>query len=279
MSQFEYLSRVSFGNYLPVDSPIHRLNPGVKLAGVTLLILAITLSRRLEGLLAAIGLILLFLIFSKVSIKYALRGLITPLPFILLMAVLQIFLTSYQSAEIPIFAWKFLRITHSGLIAAAELCLRFAALVLLLTFSSATISTLEMVHGIDLLLSPLNAIGLKTRAAAMVVQIMLRFIPVLALNAEKIAKSQASRGAAWGDKHSGIIERARQLLPLILPLFSGSLRQADALAHAMLARGYGSPNKRTHLTQYSLTFIDGLFLIIIVAISWLILFWPFTSVL
>lgn len=275
MSQFEYLGRVTFGNYLPVDSPIHRLNPGIKLAGFTLLILAITLGKSLEGLLAAIVFIILLLVISKVSLKYALRGLLAPLPFILIMAVLQVFLTSYQSGEMPIIAWNFLMVTNSGLMAAAGICLRFTGLVMLLTLSSATLSTLETVHGIDILLSPLNAIGIQTRAVAMVVQIMLRFIPVLALRAEKIAKSQASRGAAWGDKHSSIVEKARQMLPLILPLFSGSLQQADALAHAMLARGYGVVKKRTHLIQYHLILLDGVFLLIIMIASWLILFWPF----
>ena len=275
MSQFEYLGRVSFGNYLPVNSPIHRLNPGVKLGGFSLLILAVSLSKSLPGLAAAILFILLLLAFSKVPMKYALRGLLTPLPFIVLMAILQVFLTSYQSGETPLAAWKFLMITRSGLLAAAAICLRFSGLVLLLTLASATLSTLEMVHGIDILLSPLNTIGVRTRAAAMMVQIMLRFVPTLALNAEKIAKSQASRGAVWGDRHGSIFERARQLLPLILPLFSGSLRQADALANAMLARGYGAQEKRTHLRQYRLTVWDGCFLIFIAAASWVVLVWPF----
>ena len=275
MNSFEYLGKVSFGNYLPVNSRIHRLNPGVKLAGFSILILAVTLSKSLAGLLASMLIVLLLLVISKVSVKYALHGLLAPLPFILIMAILQVFFVSYRSEEVPLTAWKFLMVSRSGLLAAAAICVRFSSLVLLLTLASATISTLEMVHGIDILLSPLSAIGVQTRPAAMVVQIMLRFIPSLALSAEKIAKSQASRGAAWGDKHSSIFKRAGQLLPLILPLFSGSLRQADALANAMLARGYGTRVKRTHLTQYQLTILDGVFLLFIAAASWVVLAWPF----
>lgn len=275
MSQFEYLGRVSFGQYLPVNSIIHRLNPGIKLAGFSIFVLAVSLSKQLGGLLAAIAAIVILLAFSNISLKYALRGLLAPLPFIFLMAVFQLFLISYQSGETTIFVWNFLMITNSGIQAATAICLRFTGLVLLLTLSSTTLSTLEIVHGIDILLSPLSAIGLQTRSAAMVVQIMLRFIPTLALNAEKIAKSQASRGAVWGDPHGSLLERVKQLLPLILPLFTGSLQQADALANAMLARGYGSQNKRTHMVQYNLSALDGAFLIFIVVLSYLLLFWPF----
>lgn len=106
----------------------------------------------------------------------------------------------------------------------------------------------------------------------MAVQIMLRFIPFLAINAEKIAKSQASRGADWDSSKWGIFRRARQFLPLIIPLFSVSLQQADILTNAMLARGYGSNTNRTGLQEYRFTWKDLLFLILSVCAAWLILF-------
>ena len=273
MSQFEYLSRVSFGQYLPLNSPIHRLNPGVKLAGYCLFILALSLSKSPKGLLAAIAIILLLLVLSKVSIKFALKGLLSPLPFILILAVLQLFLASYQSSETALLAWKFFKINYSGICSALLICVRFTGFVLLLTLSSTTLSTLEIVHGIDILFSPLSVLGVNTRPVAMVVQIMLRFIPTLALSAEKIAKSQASRGAVWGDPKARFFQKIKQMLPLILPLFITSLHQADALAAAMLARGYASHHKRTHLAVYSFGIMDGLFLLIMTASSCLILFW------
>jgi energy-coupling factor transport system permease protein len=275
MSDFEYLSRISLGQYLATNSMIHRLNPGVKLAGFSLMILAMTVCKSWQGLLILFGTALIFLLVSRVSIKYALRGLLTPLPFILILALIQILMVSYQSSQPAWFSWHFLKINWVGLLSGAILCLRFSALLLLLTLSSATLSTLEIVHGLDNLLRPLGKIGIPSGQAAMVIQIMLRFIPSLALNAEKIAKSQASRGAVWGDPKGNLFQKTRQMLPLLLPLFTISLQQADALAEAMLARGYASRNTRTSLKRYTSGINDLIFMTLTMALSGLALFGPF----
>ena len=272
MSQFEYLSRVSFGQYLPLNSVIHRLNPGAKLFGFCLFILALSLSKSMAGLLAAIAIILLLLVLGKVSIGFAMRGLRSPLPFIMFLAILQLFLASYQTDDTPLIAWKSLKITSYGVHAALLICVRFIGFVLLFTLSSTTMSTLGIVHGIDMLGSPLRLLGVNTRSAAMVVQIMLRFIPTLALSAEKIAKSQASRGAAWGDSRAKFTQKIKQLMPLILPLFITSLHQADAMADAMLARGYASRNQHTHMAVYAFSVKDGVFLLFMAVSAYLILF-------
>ncbi len=274
MSQFEYLNKISLGQYLPIHSVIHRLNPGVKLAGFIIFILAITLTTHLYGLLVAAGLIFLLFILSKIPIGFAIRGLLPPLPFILIMAIIQLFIISYQSKQTAIFSWGFITITTNGILAGLSLCVRFAALVLLLTLSSATLSTLEIVHGLNVLFSPLNKLGINSGSAAMVVQIMLRFIPILALNAEKIAKSQASRGALWGNPKGSLVQKAKQLLPLLIPLFSVSLQQADSLAEAMLSRGYESHIKRTGLVQYSFGYAESIFILVIFAAAYVILFFP-----
>ena len=117
---------------------------------------------------------------------------------------------SYQSNQPDWFSWHFLRVNNAGLLSGGILCLRFFVLVLLLTLTSATLSTLEIVHGLDILFKPLNRIGIPSGQAAMVIQIMLRFIPSLALNAEKIAKSQAARGAVWGDPKGNLFQKTRQ---------------------------------------------------------------------
>ena len=272
MSQFEYLNRISFGQYLPTGSIIHRLDPRSKILGYTILILALTLSKQIPGLLAAVILIMLLLLISKVPITYALRGLLPPLPFIALLAILQLFITPHPSGDRLLFSYGILSISATSLRFAILLLIRFTGLILLLTLASVTLSTLEMIHGLDLLLKPLNRIGIRTDSAAMVVQIMLRFIPFLAINAEKIAKSQASRGAEWDSSKGGVIRRVRQFLPLIIPLFSVSLQQADTLANAMLARGYGSNVHRTGLREVRFNWMDLIFLIFSACAAWLILF-------
>ncbi|MDK2980638.1 MAG: energy-coupling factor transport system permease protein [Chloroflexota bacterium] len=275
MSDFEYLSRISMGQYYPTQSVIHRLNPAVKLAGFSLLILATTLCKPWQGLLLLVAATLALLVVGKISLKYALRGLLAPLPFILVLAVIQVLMASYQSDQAVWFGWGILRVNGVGLLSGGMLCLRFCALVLALTLTSATLSTLELVHGLDILLRPLNRLGLPTGQAAMVIQIMLRFIPSLALNAEKIAKSQAARGAVWGDPHGNLFQRTRQMLPLLLPLFTISLQQADALAEAMLARGYASRSTRSGLKEYGSGWREVVFMLLVLALCSAALFWPF----
>jgi len=272
MSQFEYLNRISLGQYLPTGSIIHRMDPRSKMLSYTILILALTLTKQITGLLVAIILIILLLSSSKVPITFALRGLLPPLPFITLLAILQLFITPHPSGDRLLFSYGILSVSATSLRFAILLLIRFTGLILLLTLASVTLSTLEMIYGLDLLLKPLNKIGIRTNSIAMVVQIMLRFIPFLAINAEKIAKSQASRGAEWDSSKGGVIQRARQYLPLIIPLFSVSLQQANMLTNAMLARGYGSNTNRTGLQEYRLTWMDLLFLILIVCAACLILF-------
>ena len=275
MSDFEYLSKISMGQYFATHSVIHRLNPAFKLAAFSLFILATTLCKPWQGLLLLLGATLILLGVSKISLKYALRGLLAPLPFILILAVIQVLMISYQSSQADWFSWLFLRVNNAGLLSGGILCLRFFALVLLLTLTSATLSTLEIVHGLDILFKPLNKIGIPSGQAAMVIQIMLRFIPSLALNAEKIAKSQASRGAVWGDPNGNLFQKTRQMLPLLLPLFTISLQQADTLAEAMLARGYASRNIRTGLKEYTAGFPEMLFILLSFFLCALAVFWPF----
>jgi energy-coupling factor transport system permease protein len=275
MSDFEYLSKISMGQYFATHSIIHRLNPAFKLAAFSLLILVTTLCKPWQGLLLLLGAILALLLVGKISLKYALRGLLAPLPFILILAVIQVLMISYQSSPPDWFSWHFLRVNNAGLLPGGILCLRFFVLVLLLTLTSAALSTLELVHGLDLLFRPLNKIGIPSGQAAMVIQIMLRFIPSLALNAEKIAKSQASRGAVWGDPRGNLFQKTRQMLPLLLPLFTVSLQQADALVEAMLARGYASRSTRTGLHEYSSGWKEMLFLLFVLLLCALALFWPF----
>jgi energy-coupling factor transport system permease protein len=273
MSDFEYLSKISMGQYFATHSVIHRLNPAFKLAAFSLLILATTLCKPWQGLLVLLGATLVMLVISKISLKYALRGLLTPLPFILILAIIQVLMMSYQSNQPDWFSWHFLRVNNAGLLSGGILCLRFFVLVLLLTLTSATLSTLEIVHGLDILFKPLNRIGIPSGQAAMVIQIMLRFIPSLALNAEKIAKSQAARGAVWGDPKGNLFQKTRQMLPLLLPLFTVSLQQADALAEAMLARGYASRNTRTGLREYAVGWKELLFILFVLLLCTLALFW------
>lgn len=270
MSDFEYLQKVTVGQYLPLGSWVHRRDPRVKLVGYALLIIALTLTAHLNGLLIGIATTSLLLILSKIPLRYALRGLLTPLPFLLILAVLQFFITAHSISSVTLLKILGAEIFPEGVFAGIRLLVRFCVLVILLTVSSVTLSTLEMIHGLELLLKPLKVFGLQTGSAAMAVQITLRFIPFLAINAEKIAKAQASRGAEWGVRKGNLLKRVRQVFPLIIPLFSNSLRQAETLADAMLARGFAGNAKRTSMVEYQISIRDWVFLLLLVSVSVLI---------
>ncbi|MDO9547090.1 MAG: energy-coupling factor transporter transmembrane component T [Pelolinea sp.] len=262
MSQFEYLRNVSIGQYLRLGSPIHRLDPRAKIIGFSLLIIAISISISLTALLIALFVSVLLIAFSRISFSYAVRGLLPPLPFLVLIALFQLVITPQSASSSVIFEYWKVSISMDGVYAALRLMVRFPALLLVLTMFSSTVSTIEMIDGLDLLLNPLQKIGLKTQNAALLIQITLRFIPFLAMNAEHIAKSQAARGANWDAPERNLITRVRQIVPLIIPLFTTSLRQAENLSTAMLARGLGSTNARTSMHSYSFKLMDGMFLLL-----------------
>jgi energy-coupling factor transport system permease protein len=271
MSNFEYLQKISVGQYFPLDSWVHRLDPRAKLTGFAFLIISLTLSTHLIGLLIGTGVVLLLLAISKTPWRYALRGLLAPLPFLMILAAIQLFITPHVISSIPLARIFGVGIYLEGILAGIRLLMRFCILVILLTISSATLSTLEMIHGLDLLFQPLQRLGFQTGSTAMAVQITMRFIPFLAINAEKIAKAQASRGAEWGVKRGNLIKRVRQFFPLIIPLFNNSLMQAEILADAMLARGYAGKTKRTGMIEYQISIQDWIFILMMLLISAVIL--------
>lgn len=271
MSNFEYLQKVTIGQYVPLGSWLHKRDPRIKLVSFSFLIIALTLSTQIKGLLIGAGFILLLMVISRTSWSYLLKGLSAPLPFLLILSVIQLFITPHPISSVPYIKIIGFGIFTEGIMAGIRVIVRFCILVILLTISSATISTLEMIHGLDLLLKPIRNLGFQTGNLAMTLQITMRFIPFLALNAEKIAKAQASRGAEWGVKRGNLFKRIGQFFPLIIPLFNNSLRQAETLADAMLARGFAGNTKRTSMIEYQISFEDWIFLLIMIIISIIIL--------
>ncbi|MBM3137777.1 MAG: energy-coupling factor transporter transmembrane protein EcfT [Chloroflexi bacterium] len=272
MSEFEYLKNLSMGQYLPVRSCIHQRDPRGKLIAAALLVFSLTLSNSLIGVGFGLIAVLFLLLLSKVPANHALRSLLPPLPFLVFLAVLQIFITPHASGAEPIVRILGIGIFLEGFRSAFLLLMKFLGLIVLFSILSASISTLELIHGLDLLLKPLKRIGIHTGVAAMTVQIVFRFVPFLAISAERIAKAQASRGADWESGRVNLVKKVRQIVPLLVPLFSSSLRQAETLADAMLARGFESSHARTGILEYQFTWQDAVFLLGIGIAAYLILF-------
>jgi energy-coupling factor transport system permease protein len=258
MSEFEYLRYVQVGQYLPTGSWIHRLDPRARMLGALALLAGITLSTRLEGLALGVLIVLALLLAARIPLRYALRSLLPPLPFLLILAVLQFFFPPLGRTGQILFQVGFLHITAAGIYAGLALLVRFSGLVLGISLASYVLSNTELIRSLESLLTPLTRIGLPTQDFVMMVQVMLRFLPFLAQAAERIAKAQASRGANWGTRSGGPLARVRQAFPLLVPLFLNGLRRAEALALAMEARGYSNRVHHTSMLELTFRWRDGL---------------------
>ncbi len=271
MNNFEYLRTVNLGQYLNTGSWIHHLDPRARIACTLVLLGAITFAPRPAGLAAALGVVLLLLWMARIPLGFALRSLLPPLPFLLILAVLQALFPPRGGGSEALFQFWLIRITVASIWAGVALLLRFAALILALGLGSYVISTAEMVRGLESLLSPLRRLGIPTHDFVMMVQVMLRFIPFLAMSAERIAKAQASRGASWGTGGGGPLQRARQALPLLVPLFITGLRRAEYLALAMEARGYANRARHTSMLVLDFRLKDAIAILGAVLIAGLVI--------
>lgn len=270
MSDFEFQRFVTIGQYIPTGSPIHGLDPRTRLVAAALLLVAVTAAPHLLGLALSIVAILSFVVLARVPLTYVWRGLVAPLPFIMFLVVLQILLNP-SSAPQPWAALGPIRISADNVLDGAKILLRFPALILTITLLSACTETTEAVRGLSLLLHPLTRLGLPVQDFVLMVQVALRFLPLLTREAERIAKSQASRGAEWGTGRGGPLRRARQALPVLLPLFLISLERAENLALAMEARGYRGQAARTSMVALHFERRDAVAILIVAAVAAVIL--------
>lgn len=270
MSQFEFLRSIPIGQYLPIESLVHRLDPRARLLAAVILLLALTFCTTLSGLLLGLAFVILALILARIPLRFALRGLATPLPFLVILAALQIFWNA--SPDLPPFLleWGFLRVTITDVMLGVKLLLRFCALILGLGLISYTTTTSQLTQGLNGLLKPLNWLRIPTDDFVMMVQITLRFLPLLAQTTERIAMAQAARGADWDARTRNLVTRIRQVIPILIPLFITSLNRATNMAMAMDARGYGA-RQRTSMMEFKMQTRDWLSLLATGLVSLMIL--------
>ena len=236
------LKNITLGQYYPVESPVHRLDPRMKIVLTILMIVAIFMVHSLAGYLIILAFVYLSSRMSHIPFKVLLKGL-KALRFIL---VLTFLLNLFFSGEgTPLLDWGWLVITRDGLLRAIHYSLRLCFLVVGTSLLTLTTSPIMLSDGIELLLKPLKVIHFPAHELAMMMSIALRFIPTLMDEADKIMKAQMARGA---DFESGdLIARARAMIPLMVPLFVSAFRRAGDLAMAMESRCYHGGEGRTRL--------------------------------
>jgi len=209
-------------------------------------------------LVSAVGL-LIAIAFSKVPIKFMLKGLRAIFGIIIIVVAMNIF---FDAGDNVLFELGFLRITSSGLLAAGRMASR---LVLLITASSLlTLSTspTELTDGMEYILNPFKKIGVPAHEITMMLTIALRFIPTLMEELDRIRKAQISRGADFDT--GGLIKKAKAVIPLLVPLFISAFRRADELALAMEARCYQVDAKRTRMNELVFSKADYVFVFVLI---------------
>ncbi len=237
------LRDITLGQYFPGESPIHRLDPRAKLVAMACYIVALFLGRRL----VTYGILLLALAavvkVSTVKPRALVRGL-KPVVFILVFtAVLNIF---YTPGEALASFWIF-TITREGIVHAFFMVIRIVMLITCTFLLTYTTSPLALTDGLESLMGPLKKIRVPVHELSMMMSIALRFIPTLIEETDKIMSAQRARGA---DFDSGkLIQRAKALIPLLVPLFISAFRRADELATAMECRCYHGGEGRTRMKQ------------------------------
>ncbi|MDO5755232.1 MAG: energy-coupling factor transporter transmembrane component T [Tissierellia bacterium] len=249
------LKDITIGQYIPGNSVIHRLDPRTKILFMITYIISIFLIKDFR-IYIPLGIFLLWVIFStKIPPKYVLKGL-KPLVFII---VLTVGLNIFMTPGIVIARLGPLTITKEGLNLAGFMATRLIFLVMGTSLLTLTTSPKSLTDGLDFLLKPLTKIGFPSEQLTMMMTIALRFIPTLFEETDKIMKAQTARGA---DFESGnIFQRAKNLIPLLVPLFINAFRRADELATAMEARCYRVGEGRTQLKALRFGRIDYLALI------------------
>ncbi|MGN1266375.1 MAG: energy-coupling factor transporter transmembrane component T family protein [Dorea sp.] len=233
---------ITIGQYYPAKSILHKLDPRVKLVATLMYLVSLFLVTNVWGYIVATVFLVAVIRMSKVPFSYIVRGLKPIVMLLMITVVFNLFLT--RSGDV-LFSWWIFTVTEGGLHTAAFMAIRLIYLIIGSSLMTFTTTPNELTDGIEALLGPLNKIRVPVHEIAMMMSIALRFIPILLEETDKIMKAQIARGA---DLESGnMIQKAKSMIPILVPLFVSAFRRANDLAMAMEARCYRGGEGRTKM--------------------------------
>lgn len=271
-SRFEFLGSTIIGQFIPRSSWFHQRDPRARLISYLLIFFAVVFAPDLFGLVLGFITAALIYVIARLPTRSTFKVVLRALPFILILAVLQILFSTPQDSDIVIWIILGKRITQAAAMNAVSLVSRFLVLIALINAMVMSISTSQVITAIFHLLKPFERIGFPVNDFSMVVQITLRYLPLVAQLAEKTAKAQAARGGDWEQKGFNPIRQAKRVLPLIVPILVTSLRRAETMAIAMESRGFNASDERSSFYLLRFGWLDGLLLTASTAFSAVILF-------
>ena len=244
------LRDITIGQHFPGDSPVHQLDPRIKLVLTLVYIIVLFAVPNISGMLLAFAAMLVLYLLAKIPLKVLTRSMKPLLPIILFTAILNLFFAAGE----PIVQFWIFKISEEGIYYAITMVLRILCLIAGSSLLTYTTSPIVLTDALERLLHPLAVLHLPVHELAMMMTIALRFIPTLIEETEKIMNAQKARGA---DLDTGsLLQRVKALVPVLIPLFISSFRRADELAMAMECRCYHGGDGRTRMKQLHVTSKD-----------------------
>ena len=246
------LRDITLGQYYPIESTIHKLDPRVKLFGTLMFLISLFITDNYIGYLLALTFLAWAIVVSKVPFSYIVKGMKAIVVLLLFSVVLNLFLTT---GEPVVSFWK-LTITKEGIYTASFMAIRLIFLIIGSSLLTLTTTPNNLTDGLEKGLGFLKVIKVPVHEISMMISIALRFIPILMEETDKIMKAQIARGA---DFESGnIFKKVKALVPLLVPLFVSAFRRANDLATAMEARCYRGGSGRTKMKPLQYKKADGI---------------------
>ena len=241
------LKDITLGQYFPGDTVAHRLDPRTKILLVTLYIIALFCAKNLLSYALLAAVLAVCVRISRVGLRALVRGLKPVLFIIVFTGILNLFFTP---GDRYVLEWGFLRVSDTGLRNAVFMVVRIMLLIMGTFLMTYTTSPISLTDGLERLLNWMKKLRVPVHELAMMMSIALRFIPTLIEETDKIMSAQKARGADF--ESGGLIQKAKALIPILVPLFISAFRRADELATAMECRCYHGGEGRTklHVLQY-----------------------------
>ncbi len=259
------MDRIGLGRFYPIPSPVHRLDARVKIAGALALITLSFACSRLSGVVLLVVFTLLVIYLAKLPPLQLLSSLRPVFILLTVTALAQLFFSPGR----VLWEWGPIAITNTGVQNGLVYSLRLAVSATAISALTMTTDPLQLLSGLEGLMAPLRLLRFPVHETAMVLTTALRFLPVLLGKAGEIARAQEARGADFSSGNP--LRRARSLLPLLVPLFSGCFRDAEELGTALAARGYRGGSRRSRYRASRPGLNDLAALAVLAAVGWLAL--------
>ena len=253
---------VTFGQYYPADSFVHKMDARIKLVLSLLFTVGIFFVVSYVGFAVITLYLLVVIALARVPLKSVLKSVKGIIFLLLLTAIINVFFT--KGAGEPLLSWWKIEIYTEGLIFASKMLLRLTYLVIGSSILTLTTTPVDLTHAVESLLKPLRVIKFPVHEFALIMSLTLSFIPSLMEETDRIIRAQKARGADFDT--GGLVKRAKAFVPILIPLLVGGFRRADELANAMNSRCYEGATKRTRMRKMRLGWRDAVASVIVVVL-------------